>query len=56
MINEVAVIMNAKIGMLQLADMLHTYPSQSDAIRLAAAAFRKSEMGRQRRKTPIAGG
>lgn len=40
MINEIAVIMNAKIGMRQLAGVLHTYPSQSDAIRLAAVAYR----------------
>jgi pyruvate/2-oxoglutarate dehydrogenase complex dihydrolipoamide dehydrogenase (E3) component len=42
MINEVAVIMNAKIGMLRLAGVVHTYPSQSDAIRLAAIAYRDS--------------
>ncbi len=42
MINEVAVIMNAKIGMLKLADVLHTYPAQSDAIRMAAVAYRAS--------------
>jgi pyruvate/2-oxoglutarate dehydrogenase complex dihydrolipoamide dehydrogenase (E3) component len=39
MINEVAVIMNAKLGMRQVADILHTYPAQSDAIRLAALAY-----------------
>jgi pyruvate/2-oxoglutarate dehydrogenase complex dihydrolipoamide dehydrogenase (E3) component len=42
MINEVAVIMSAKIGMRQLAGILHTYPAQSDAIRLAAVAYLKS--------------
>lgn len=42
MINEVAVIMNAKMGMLELAEILHTYPAQSDAIRLAAVAYRTS--------------
>jgi len=42
MINEVAVIMNGKIGMLQLAEIAHTYPAQSDAIRLAAVAYRDS--------------
>lgn len=42
MINEVAVIMNAKIGMLKLAEVLHTYPAQSDAIRMAAVAYRAS--------------
>lgn len=39
MINEVAVIMHAKLGLRQVADILHTYPAQSDAIRLAARAF-----------------
>jgi pyruvate/2-oxoglutarate dehydrogenase complex dihydrolipoamide dehydrogenase (E3) component len=39
MINEVAVLMSARIGMRKLAQILHTYPAQSDAIRLAAVAF-----------------
>jgi pyruvate/2-oxoglutarate dehydrogenase complex dihydrolipoamide dehydrogenase (E3) component len=47
MINEVAVIMNAKIGMLELAEILHTYPAQSDAIRLAAVAYRASLTARR---------
>jgi pyruvate/2-oxoglutarate dehydrogenase complex dihydrolipoamide dehydrogenase (E3) component len=42
MINEISVIMNAKVGMRQLAGILHTYPAQSDAIRLAAVAYLKS--------------
>jgi pyruvate/2-oxoglutarate dehydrogenase complex dihydrolipoamide dehydrogenase (E3) component len=49
MINELAVIMNAKVGMRQLADVLHTYPSQSDAIRLAAVAYRDSLLPMVRR-------
>jgi pyruvate/2-oxoglutarate dehydrogenase complex dihydrolipoamide dehydrogenase (E3) component len=39
MINELAVIMSAKLGLRQVARILHTYPSQSDAIRLAAIAY-----------------
>jgi pyruvate/2-oxoglutarate dehydrogenase complex dihydrolipoamide dehydrogenase (E3) component len=39
LINEMSVIMNAGIGMRRLANILHTYPAQSDAIRLAAVAF-----------------
>jgi pyruvate/2-oxoglutarate dehydrogenase complex dihydrolipoamide dehydrogenase (E3) component len=39
MINEVAVIMNAGMGLRQVAGILHTYPAQSDAIRLAAVAY-----------------
>jgi pyruvate/2-oxoglutarate dehydrogenase complex dihydrolipoamide dehydrogenase (E3) component len=43
MINEVAVIMHAKLGLKQVAGILHTYPTQSDAIRLAALAYLNSE-------------
>jgi pyruvate/2-oxoglutarate dehydrogenase complex dihydrolipoamide dehydrogenase (E3) component len=39
LINEISVIMSAGIGMRQLANILHTYPAQSDAIRLAALAY-----------------
>ena len=39
LINEMSVIMNVGIGMRQLATILHTYPAQSDAIRLAAMAY-----------------
>lgn len=39
MINEISVIMSSGMGMRALAEVLHTYPSQCDAIRLAAQAF-----------------
>jgi pyruvate/2-oxoglutarate dehydrogenase complex dihydrolipoamide dehydrogenase (E3) component len=39
LINEISVIMSAGIGMRRLATILHTYPAQSDAIRLAALAY-----------------
>lgn len=39
LINEMSVIMSAGIGMRRLAGILHTYPAQSDAIRLAACAY-----------------
>ena len=39
MINEVAVIMHAKIGVRALATVMHTYAAQSDAIRMAAQAY-----------------
>jgi len=39
LINEMSVIMSAGIGMRRLATIVHTYPAQSDAIRLAAVAF-----------------
>ena len=41
MINEMAVIMCAGIGMEALADVAHTYPAQSGAIMLAAQAYRR---------------
>jgi pyruvate/2-oxoglutarate dehydrogenase complex dihydrolipoamide dehydrogenase (E3) component len=45
LINEMSVIMSAGIGMRRLATILHTYPAQSDAIRLAAMAFVNSSSG-----------
>lgn len=39
LINEMAVIMSAGMGMRELANVLHTYPARSDSIRLAALAF-----------------
>jgi pyruvate/2-oxoglutarate dehydrogenase complex dihydrolipoamide dehydrogenase (E3) component len=39
LINEISVIMSARIGLRQLAGILHTYPAQSGAIRLAALAY-----------------
>jgi pyruvate/2-oxoglutarate dehydrogenase complex dihydrolipoamide dehydrogenase (E3) component len=47
LINEMSVIMSAGIGMRRLATILHTYPAQSDAIRLAAMAFVNSPSGRR---------
>jgi len=45
LINEMSVIMSAGIGMRRLATIVHTYPTQSDAIRLAAVAFVNSRSG-----------
>ena len=39
MINEIAVAMTAGIGLRGLARVLHSYPAQCDAIRMAAAAY-----------------
>jgi pyruvate/2-oxoglutarate dehydrogenase complex dihydrolipoamide dehydrogenase (E3) component len=39
LINELSVVMNGGIGMRRLAAILHSYPAQSDAIRLAAVAY-----------------
>lgn len=43
MINELAVIMSARIGMGQLAQIVHTYPAQSEAIMLAGLAYKKDK-------------
>jgi pyruvate/2-oxoglutarate dehydrogenase complex dihydrolipoamide dehydrogenase (E3) component len=45
MINEMSVIMSAGIGMRTLADILHIYPAQSDAIRQAVSMFVRKETG-----------
>jgi pyruvate/2-oxoglutarate dehydrogenase complex dihydrolipoamide dehydrogenase (E3) component len=39
LINEMSIIMSVGVGMRQLATILHTYPTQSDAIRVAAMAY-----------------
>jgi pyruvate/2-oxoglutarate dehydrogenase complex dihydrolipoamide dehydrogenase (E3) component len=39
MINEVCVAMHHRIGLRGLAEVMHTYPAQSAAIRRAAASF-----------------
>jgi pyruvate/2-oxoglutarate dehydrogenase complex dihydrolipoamide dehydrogenase (E3) component len=41
LINEMAVIMSAGIGMKVLAEVVHTYPAQSEAIMLAAQAYNR---------------
>ncbi len=43
MINEMSVIMSVGLGMRALAEVLHTYPAQSEAIRMAARAFVRAE-------------
>jgi pyruvate/2-oxoglutarate dehydrogenase complex dihydrolipoamide dehydrogenase (E3) component len=51
LINEMAVIMSAGIGMNALADVAHAYPAESEAIMLAAQAYRR-EFDKQA-KTPV---
>ena len=41
LINEMAVIMSAGIGMKALAEVAHTYPAESEAIMLAAQAYKR---------------
>jgi pyruvate/2-oxoglutarate dehydrogenase complex dihydrolipoamide dehydrogenase (E3) component len=45
LINEVSVVMSSGIGMSDLARVIHTYPAQSEAIRLAALAYEKDHPG-----------
>jgi pyruvate/2-oxoglutarate dehydrogenase complex dihydrolipoamide dehydrogenase (E3) component len=47
LINEVSVIMSTGIGMRDLARIIHTYPAQSEAIRLAALAFERDNPGNE---------
>lgn len=42
MINEICVMMNKGLGLMELTDILHTYPSQSEALRMAALAYERS--------------
>ncbi len=39
LVNELAVILNAGIGMTKLAEIVHTYPAESGAIMMAAQAY-----------------
>jgi len=41
LINELSVVMSTGIGLRDLARVIHTYPAQSEAIRLAALAYEK---------------
>jgi pyruvate/2-oxoglutarate dehydrogenase complex dihydrolipoamide dehydrogenase (E3) component len=45
LINEVSVVMSTGIGMRDLSRVIHTYPAQSEAIRLAALAYEKDHPG-----------
>jgi pyruvate/2-oxoglutarate dehydrogenase complex dihydrolipoamide dehydrogenase (E3) component len=45
LINELSVVMSTGIGMRDLARVIHTYPAQSEAIRLAALAYEKDRPG-----------
>ena len=56
MINEMSVVMSAGMGMRALANVLHTYPAQSEAIRLAALACARDQAGRDVIFPPINGG
>ncbi len=55
MINEMAVIMSAGIGLNALAEVVHTYPAQSEAIMLAAEACRRARDAGLRSPTVVAG-
>jgi pyruvate/2-oxoglutarate dehydrogenase complex dihydrolipoamide dehydrogenase (E3) component len=44
MINELTLAINARIGLLALAQVIHAYPTQANAIKIAADAFARSRM------------
>jgi pyruvate/2-oxoglutarate dehydrogenase complex dihydrolipoamide dehydrogenase (E3) component len=52
MINEVSVALTARLGLVALAGVVHTYPTQSEAIRFAAAACAR-ELGRVTAGRPV---
>jgi pyruvate/2-oxoglutarate dehydrogenase complex dihydrolipoamide dehydrogenase (E3) component len=45
LINEMCVVISSGIGMRDLSRVIHTYPAQSEAIRLAALAYEKDHLG-----------
>lgn len=45
MISEITLAMVAKIGLATLSRVIHPYPTRSDAIRMAADAFVRSQLG-----------
>lgn len=46
LINEMSAVITAGLGMRDLLRVIHTYPAQSEAIRLAALAYEKDHPGR----------
>ena len=44
MINEITLAIDARIGLTVLAKVIHAYPTQANAIKMAADAFAKSRM------------
>ena len=55
LINEMAVVMSAGIGMTALAAVPHTYPAQSGAIMMAAQAYTRDVERAERRQAASAG-
>ncbi|WP_222564435.1 mercuric reductase [Novilysobacter antarcticus] len=45
MISEITLAMVAKLGLDKLSQVIHPYPTQSEAIRMAADAFSRSQRG-----------
>jgi pyruvate/2-oxoglutarate dehydrogenase complex dihydrolipoamide dehydrogenase (E3) component len=44
LISEISVAMAGKVGLHSLADVIHPYPTQAEAIRRAAAAYNKTRL------------
>jgi len=44
MISEVSVAMQAGMGLKALSTVIHPYPTQADAIRIAAGGFNKTRL------------
>ncbi len=48
MINGISLAMDAGIGLRKLADVIHAYPTQAEAIRMAADAYTRTRQSRLR--------
>jgi hypothetical protein len=44
MINGLSLAINAGIGMRALAQVIHTYPTQAEAIKMAADAYNRTRL------------
>ncbi|MDR3632123.1 MAG: mercuric reductase [Desulfocapsaceae bacterium] len=44
LINEISVAMAGKVGLKKLADIIHPYPTQAEAIRRVAAAYNRTRL------------
>ncbi|MGA2777884.1 MAG: mercuric reductase [Steroidobacteraceae bacterium] len=49
MINGISLAITANIGLIELSRVIHTYPTQAEAIKMAAEAFRRSRLTPWRR-------
>jgi pyruvate/2-oxoglutarate dehydrogenase complex dihydrolipoamide dehydrogenase (E3) component len=51
MINDITLAMTSRIGLRRLAGVIHPYPTQAQAIKMAADAYCRTRMPRRKRRT-----